>query len=127
LWAAILGALSKTTPGIEPIIGDHGARHTLERVHYPKQILSLERSRACRREHYLTNRGSGSLRGFWRDAVCKRPWWARPVPGLQEAGIDLAFLVPYAGRFRYLLPGLMIESPAEIGADVRAITHLAPL
>jgi hypothetical protein len=32
VWAAILGALVKTTPGFEPIIGDFGARHRLERI-----------------------------------------------------------------------------------------------
>jgi hypothetical protein len=32
VWAAILGALIKTTPGLEPIIGDHGARRQLERI-----------------------------------------------------------------------------------------------
>jgi hypothetical protein len=32
VWAAILGALVKTTPGFEPIIGDFGARRRLERI-----------------------------------------------------------------------------------------------
>ena len=32
VWSAILGALTKTTPGIEEIIGDQGARHALERI-----------------------------------------------------------------------------------------------
>jgi hypothetical protein len=32
IWNAILGALIKTTPGFEPIIGDHGARRQLERI-----------------------------------------------------------------------------------------------
>jgi hypothetical protein len=32
VWAAILGALIKTTPGFEPIIGDFGARRRLERI-----------------------------------------------------------------------------------------------
>ena len=32
LWSAILGALTKTTPGIEEIVGDQGARRALERT-----------------------------------------------------------------------------------------------
>jgi len=32
LWAAILGALIKTTPGIEKIVGDRGSRRALEQV-----------------------------------------------------------------------------------------------
>jgi hypothetical protein len=32
LWAAILGALTKTTPGIEPIVGDQGSRVRLEGI-----------------------------------------------------------------------------------------------
>ena len=32
LWSAILGALTKTTPGIEQIVGDQGARSALERT-----------------------------------------------------------------------------------------------
>ena len=32
IWNAILGALIKTTPGIEPIVGDQGARRALEHV-----------------------------------------------------------------------------------------------
>jgi hypothetical protein len=32
VWAAIRGALIKTTPGFEPIIGDFGARRQLERI-----------------------------------------------------------------------------------------------
>jgi hypothetical protein len=32
LWSAILGALTKTTPGSEPVIGDQGARLALERT-----------------------------------------------------------------------------------------------
>jgi hypothetical protein len=32
IWNAILGALIKTTPGFEPIIGDHGARRQLEQI-----------------------------------------------------------------------------------------------
>jgi hypothetical protein len=32
IWNAILGALIKTTPGIEPIVGDQGARRALEHI-----------------------------------------------------------------------------------------------
>jgi hypothetical protein len=32
IWNAILGALIKTTPGLEPIVGDFGARRQLERI-----------------------------------------------------------------------------------------------
>jgi hypothetical protein len=32
IWNAVLGALIRTTPGFEPIIGDHGARRQLERI-----------------------------------------------------------------------------------------------
>ena len=32
IWNAILGALVRTTPGIEPIVGDQGARRALEHV-----------------------------------------------------------------------------------------------
>ena len=32
LWFAILGALTKTTPGIEKIVGDQGSRRVLEQV-----------------------------------------------------------------------------------------------
>ena len=32
IWNAILGALIKTTPGIEPMVGDQGGRRTLEHV-----------------------------------------------------------------------------------------------
>jgi hypothetical protein len=32
LWSAILGALTRTTPGIAPIAGDQGARARLERI-----------------------------------------------------------------------------------------------
>jgi len=42
LWSAILGALTKTTPGIEEIVGDQGAR-TGRRASLPADL------RACRR------------------------------------------------------------------------------
>ena len=32
IWNAILGALVRTTPGIEPIVGDQGARRALEHI-----------------------------------------------------------------------------------------------
>ena len=32
IWNAILGALIKTTPGIEPMVGDQGARRALEHI-----------------------------------------------------------------------------------------------
>jgi hypothetical protein len=32
IWNAILGALVKTTPGMEPIVGDQGARRALEHI-----------------------------------------------------------------------------------------------
>jgi hypothetical protein len=32
LWSAILGALTRTTPGIEEIVGDQGSRNALERI-----------------------------------------------------------------------------------------------
>jgi hypothetical protein len=40
VWGAILGALIKTTPGFEPIVGDHGARRQLEQI-----CRRLDRSR----------------------------------------------------------------------------------
>jgi hypothetical protein len=32
LWSAILGALTRTTPGIEPVVGDQGSRARLESI-----------------------------------------------------------------------------------------------
>jgi hypothetical protein len=32
VWSAIIGALTKTTPGIVPVIGDNNARRTLGRI-----------------------------------------------------------------------------------------------
>jgi hypothetical protein len=44
----------------------------------------------------------------------------------RQAGIELAFLRPYDGRFRYMLPALMTESSTKIADDVHATTRLAP-
>jgi hypothetical protein len=42
----------------------------------------------------------------------------------RAAGIELAFLAPYTGRFRCLLPALMQEEPEAIRADILATTRL---
>jgi hypothetical protein len=44
----------------------------------------------------------------------------------RQSGIELAFLEPYEGRFRYLLPALMGDPGAEIGRDVRETTRFIP-
>jgi hypothetical protein len=44
----------------------------------------------------------------------------------RQAGIELAFLTPYDGRFRFMLLALMTESSTEIGDDVRTTTRLTP-
>jgi len=44
----------------------------------------------------------------------------------RQSGIELAFLAPYEGRFRYLLPALMAEPGAEIGRDVREAVRFIP-
>jgi hypothetical protein len=42
-----------------------------------------------------------------------------------HAGIELAFLIPYEGRFFHLLPALMLEPPEEIRSDVLITSRLA--
>jgi hypothetical protein len=42
------------------------------------------------------------------------------------AGLTLSFLVPYGGRYRYLLPALASQSPAAILDDIRAWNRLEP-
>lgn len=42
----------------------------------------------------------------------------------RKSGIELAFLAPYEGRFRYMLPALMTEPAAEIRKDIDETTRL---
>lgn len=39
------------------------------------------------------------------------------------AGLDLAFLSPYHGRFTHILPALLSEDAATIGSDIMAQAH----
>ncbi|RWC41790.1 MAG: hypothetical protein EOS55_25735 [Mesorhizobium sp.] len=43
----------------------------------------------------------------------------------QQAGIDLQFLVPYAGRFSHILPALLGDDLADLRNDVRATCQWA--
>ena len=42
----------------------------------------------------------------------------------RDHGIELRFLAPYEGAYRYLLPALMTVDPEAIAADVRATSQL---
>jgi hypothetical protein len=42
----------------------------------------------------------------------------------RDHDIELRFLAPYEGAYRYLLPALLTVDPVAIAADVRATTHL---
>jgi hypothetical protein len=42
----------------------------------------------------------------------------------QERGIELRFLTPYAGAYPRLLPGLLVDDPAMVAADVRSTSSL---
>jgi hypothetical protein len=44
----------------------------------------------------------------------------------EGAGLTLSFLVPYGGRYRYLLPALASQSPTAILEDIRAWNRLEP-
>jgi hypothetical protein len=43
-----------------------------------------------------------------------------------NAGLTLSFLVPYGGRYRYLLPALASQPPVAILEDIRAWSRLEP-
>jgi hypothetical protein len=43
----------------------------------------------------------------------------------QQAGIDLRFLVPYAGRFPHILPALLGNGLADLRDDIRKTCQLA--
>jgi hypothetical protein len=80
LWSAILGALTKSTPGLEPVVGDQGARRALHR-----NLRRLDGSR----ELVLELAAEGAL-----PAICIRAAEHRLTPrdlvqlGLLRKGLD---------------------------------------